>query len=479
MKKVVIVGGGFCGTIVAVNLVRLTDAPLDVRLINHSYPLGRGVAYSTRHPEHLLNVVARNMSALADQPDHFVEWLGTRTEFSDKPPDALRECFVPRRVYGDYLQALLLWYARSYADGKKVRVDWLDAEVMDLEEHDDRIGVQISEDQILVADKVVLATGNPLPAPLPGIVLDHPCYFQNPWQGWEERLPSPTEDVVLVGTGLTMIDAFLVLMARGWQGRIYAVSRNGLLPQPHFKGIDYSAFPDEDPSTLGLDRLHRLICSHSERMKAAGINPAILVDRLRPFTQRVWQNFSLAEKQRFLREFRTPWNVTRHRIPQAIHEQLMAASASGKLEIVRGELRNLVKRDERLVATIAEVSGMEKEYQVGAVLNCTGPQESYANPPFSLLRNLLARGMISVDDLNMGIRVTSDFAVVDARGERSKTLMALGPLLKGSLWESTAVPELRNQAFRVAEAIVADMKHKRAAVRAVTDTYADVVEYSI
>jgi uncharacterized NAD(P)/FAD-binding protein YdhS len=214
-------------------------------------------------------------------------------------------------------------------------------------------------------------------------------------------------------------------------------------------------------------------------MKAAGINPAILVDRLRPFTQRVWESFSLAEKQRFLREFRTLWNVTRHRIPQAIHEQLMAASASGKLEIVRGAIRNLVQRDGQLVVTLVGSTGTEREFQAGAVLNCTGPQEDYADPSSSLLRNLLATGMIVADDLGMGIRVTRDFAVVDGHGERSKYLMALGPLLKGSLWESTAVPELRNQAFRVAEVLVADMKHKRAAVRALAETYADVVEYSI
>ena len=108
MKRVVVVGGGFCGVVTAVNLARLTDAPLAVSVLNTAHPLGRGVAYGTRRPEHLLNVVARNMSALADQPDHFVEWLGTRSDFAGVPVAELREQFVPRRVYGDYLQALLL-----------------------------------------------------------------------------------------------------------------------------------------------------------------------------------------------------------------------------------------------------------------------------------------------------------------------------------------------------------------------------------
>src|SRR5262245_51064858 len=120
MNSVVIVGGGFSGCVTAINLVRLTDAPLTVTVINSGHPLGRGVAYGTRRPEHLLNVVARNMSALADQPQHFVDWLGTRSDFSHYSPVQLREMFIPRRVYGDYVQSLFLWYRSAFADGRKV-----------------------------------------------------------------------------------------------------------------------------------------------------------------------------------------------------------------------------------------------------------------------------------------------------------------------------------------------------------------------
>src|SRR5436305_3557360 len=157
MKHVVIIGGGFCGAVTAVNLARLTDAPLSVTVLNSGQPLGRGVAYGTRRPEHLLNVVARNMSALADQPDHFIEWLGTRSDFADVPAAALREQFVPRRVYGDYLQALLLWYSRAFADGKNVRIERHEAEALDVVPGADRVTVRASGDLTFEADKVVLA----------------------------------------------------------------------------------------------------------------------------------------------------------------------------------------------------------------------------------------------------------------------------------------------------------------------------------
>src|ERR1700685_4336491 len=107
MMHIGIIGGGFSGSLTAVNLSRLCNNPLTITIINSVYPLGRGVAYSTRNGNHLLNVAARNMSALADQPTHFVEWLRTRSEYSEEPEAKLREEFVPRRIYGDYIQGLL------------------------------------------------------------------------------------------------------------------------------------------------------------------------------------------------------------------------------------------------------------------------------------------------------------------------------------------------------------------------------------
>ena len=113
------------------------------------------------------------------------------------------------------------------------------------------------------------------------------------------------------------------------------------------------------------------------------------------------------------------------------------------------------------------------------MLNCTGPTEGYADGRALLYRNLLDRGLIVPDELNLGIQVAEDFVVMEQGGVRSKHLLALGPPLKGVLWESIAVPELRNQAFRVAEVIVAQLQVKRAEVREVAQSYSDVMEYSI
>ncbi len=480
MKTVAIIGGGFCGTLTAVNLARLSTDTLRVILVNNRYPPGRGVAYGTLRPEHLLNVVARNMSAFPDLPSHFVDWLRNRADFAEVPLADLREQFVPRRVYGDYLQDLLFWQAQPLAGPGRVRIDLIDDEVLDVEPGEGGARLVLKGGDILQADRVVLATGNLAPHDLipPGPVHEHPAYCANPWRGWYERLPDSQEDVLLVGTGLTMIDVFLTLRALGWGGTIYAASRNGLLPEPHFKGSDYPLSPPDDVETMGLHQLVALMEEHCARLRADGMNPAVVVDKLRPFTQRIWRNFSVTEKGEFSRDYRTRWNVVRHRIPPAVAGQIEAAREGGGLEVLKGTLRDVRPEGGRLrVAIDPGDGGPSRELAVGLLVNCTGPRESFNDAPDSLFRKLFGQGLVRPDELDMGIEVTPDFAVVDDQGRPSDFLFAIGPLLKGTLWETTAVPELRSQAHQVAKALLADDQRLRSDWA--QETPADLVEYYI
>jgi uncharacterized NAD(P)/FAD-binding protein YdhS len=184
------------------------------------------------------------------------------------------------------------------------------------------------------------------------------------------------------------------------------------------------------------------------------------VDKLRPITQQLWRNFSLPEKRRFNRHFRTRWNVVRHRIAQSIHQQLLEAVASHRLEIIKGRLSEVCEYGDRLVITV-KTGDAFRRIEGGAVINCTGPSESYSRSHSLLYTNLFSRGLIKADELDMGIQATPDFTVVGRNGESSNFLFALGPMLKGSLWETTAVPELRSQAFRVAQTLAKQLCGKR------------------
>lgn len=490
ISHIAIVGGGFSGTMAAVNLARLSNVPLHVTVINHGYPQGRGVAYSTKRFEHLLNVAARNMSALPDHPNHFVEWLRTRTEFADSPEPELRETFMPRRIYGDYVRSLTLHYTQPMDRRALVETTFVDEEVTGIAAQTKGARVSLASGRSIEADKVLLATGNEMPAELPGsaTLSGNPAYAANPWVNWADRLPDgATENIVLLGTGLTTVDAIVTLLALNWPGTIHAVSRHGRFPQSHFRGFEHQEFPpaDVDLAELGLARLVALVEEHCQRLRVAGENPAIVVDKLRPHTQRVWQAFSLAERREFVARHAARWNVIRHRIAPPIHRQITAAIEQGRLKITRGAVSRLEAQGARVRVHLETPA--DRERKTGAapatldgalVVNCTGPQTRFSATRSRLLSSLLASGTVQPDAMDMGIRVDPDFTAIEESGKRSSFLHVIGPLLRGTLWETVAVPELRGQALHAAEILLGGAS-SRAVRRLVKAAEPAVVEYWI
>ncbi len=372
LQHIAVIGGGFSGTMAAVNLARLSATPLRVTLFNHGSPTGRGIAYGTRRPEHLLNVAARNMSALPDHPNHFLEWLRTRTEYATVPEAELRETFMPRRVYGDYLRSLTQHYARPVDPRACAEFTLRDDEVLGLEAAGDGARLRLAGGATLDADKVVLATGNEPPADLPGsdTVTTHAAWCANPWLDWESRIPA-TGDIVLLGTGLTTVDAIITLLALDWRGTIHAVSRNGLLPESHFKGVDDPHFPpaNVDLATLGLAGLVRLIEEHCARLRAAGLNPAMVVDKMRPHTQRVWGAFTDAERREFIARHAARWNVLRHRIAPSIHRQVAGALESGRLKITRAAVTGVKPLGAKIGVELRDRAGAASQLEAALAIN--------------------------------------------------------------------------------------------------------------
>lgn len=481
VETIAIIGGGFSGTMTAVNLARLSSRPLRVCLINSGHPAGRGVAYGTKRAEHLLNVAARNMSAFPDHPNHFLDWLRTRSEYSDLPDVVLREIFVPRRVYGDYVRAVSLMYLASVDSRHQVQIEIVEETAVSVTKRPGGAVIATESGKTVEADRVVLATGNQQPASLPSSngPFHHPAYFDNPWIDWEGRLANTEQDVILLGTGLTMVDMFLTLSEAGWRGTIRAVSRNGLLPLSHFRGIEYPSFPPAEPEKMGLSGLVENMERHCARLRQLGANPTICVDKLRPHTQRIWQHLSADEKRQFCSRYAARWNVMRHRIAEPIHARLMEAVSSGRLRIHKGRIVSLSDAGPNVRVTIEGEGGEQTTLEGGLVVNCTGPQTSFSSAAEPLFKDLLERGLVRVDGLDMGIEVDADFAVVEHDGRRSTFLYAMGPLLKGTLWETTAVPELRGQAMRVAQILLLDLHPTPIPPAALAPTYADVIEYFI
>ncbi|MEO1980770.1 MAG: FAD/NAD(P)-binding protein [Fuerstiella sp.] len=379
MTTIAIVGGGFSGTMAAVNLARLSDHDMRVVIINAKRPLGRGTAYGTTRVEHLLNVAARNMSALPDMPSHFVDWLRSRHDFRNTSEAELRQMFAPRRVYGDYIRGLLETCLHPIDARCRVKVESIDDEAVDVAVNHEGLTVLLKGGDTVDAEQVVLATGNQPPGAFPSTSpLRHdPRYRSDPWDDWLSRLPPPGGRVVLLGTGLTMVDIVLTLAEIGWDGKIVAVSRHGMLPKSHFRGIAYQDYLPAEIDSMGLAELRAIVQQHRDRLRQMSQNSAIAIDKLRPHTQRLWRNLSTADKREFLKRDAAIWNVTRHRIAVSIHNKVTDALDSGRLQIVSGTIENLIPGEQHIDVVLRDADGNELIQSGDLIINCTGPQSHF------------------------------------------------------------------------------------------------------
>jgi len=233
---------------------------------------------------------------------------------------------------------------------------------------------------------------------------------------------------------------------------MHAVSRNGWLPHSHFRGIEYADFPPAgvDLADLGLKKLVALMEHHCARLRELDANPAIIVDKMRPHTQRIWQRFTLDERLEFVRHHSSRWNVLRHRIAPEIYAQLTTAQLTGQLQVHAASIDRVTADGSQVQVHLAGGKMLAGDL----VINATGPNTKFAATSSALLQNLLRRGLVTPDETEMGARVQADHIIVNREGQRSKILLTLGPLLRGTLWETIAVPELRVQARRTVEALL-------------------------
>lgn len=426
MTRVAIIGGGAAGTLQALHLAKAGIGP--ITLIERAREPGRGVAYSTRRPEHLLNVPARRMSAFADDPEHFTRWFAERT-------GATAEDYAPRMLYGTYLAGLL----------GEAGVETLNAEAVDVV----RDKVLLADGGTVDADVVVLAPGNFKPATPRGI---DPAALGRIWveDPWAEGLTDGLgrDDVVLLlGTGLTAVDAALTLDAAGFAGRILALSRRGLAPRAHGPREPVAA-PSENLPPNCIKMLRRV------RGRTASIGWRAAVYELRSVTQDLWRRAGPEERRRFLRHLRPWWDVHRHKLAPAVGATIERMQEEGRLAIAGGRLVSTeADGDRAMVRFSPRGTNRVEELRVARIVNCTGPEADIARAGEPLLTALLESGRICADILKVGIHVDGECRTVDAKGRASDALYAIGPVTKGSFWESVAVPDIRAQAQRIAARI--------------------------
>jgi uncharacterized NAD(P)/FAD-binding protein YdhS len=442
--RVAIVGAGAAGALVAVHLLRAGVRP--IALIDPGPSTARGVAYGTRFPRHLLNVEARVAGGLAGEPEHFVEWL-------NRPNSVSPRAFVSRGVYGDYLTDL---FERSVADAPVGSLDRLHAEVVDMRQSSGGYALTLGDGAVIMAESVVLATGPPPPPDVPlrdgGWPHEHSGYVRNPWLSGVlgEAIP-PAGHVLLVGTGPTTIDVVLQLAETHPRVRMTAVSRRGLLPTAHRRSGAHEVAYVPLPAGRSLREQVRAFRTALPAASADGADGRDLVDAMRPYTQRIWKKLSPREQERFLASLMRAWTVHRSRMPPDVADWIRVLAESGRFEVVAGRLVRVDADDPgRLNVAVEHAGGGIDELAFDAVVNCAGPADSPFGLGNRLYDDLAARGLAQPHPLGLGID-TGDCGAVRARdGELSDSIFAVGWLRRGELWESVAIPEIRDQAGELA-----------------------------
>jgi uncharacterized NAD(P)/FAD-binding protein YdhS len=442
MTRVIIIGGGASGVLLAAHLLRATDVPVVVTLVERREDLGAGVAYSTNDRGHLLNVRASNMSAFADDEEHFVRWLRERApDVADHLPSPFY--FAPRYLYRDYLAGLL---APHFEQGRLRRVR---ATAVSLSEDSAGVNVSFSDGSSRSADKVVIATGNE------GASLPPAAWRHDGWQNAGRPEVAPDAPVVMIGTGLTMVDWALSLLNGGHRGQITAISPHGLLPQSHLPTRAVSLTAGEVPFGQPLDRILLWLRREVHKNALGGGDWRSVIDALRPHTQRLWQSLTVDEKRRFLRHGRAWWDQHRHRVAPSAGATLAAARASGQLRIVAARLMAFEEIGDGVDVIVAHSkSGNEERLTAKAVFECRGRASDILRTENPILQSVLARGHARPDALRLGLDVTPECAIVHGDGKVSQRVFAIGPVTSGVFWEVIAVPDIRLQAARVAHQLL-------------------------
>ena len=425
--RAAIIGAGASGTLLAAHWRSIAPPDARIALVEAGARAARGLAYGTPYGAHLLNVPAGRMSAFSDDPDHFLRWL--RGPF----PRADAGTFAPRALYGEYLASVL----EQGSPSSIVRVAGTAVGITRQQGH---WVVHLHDSRTIRANAVVLALGNLPPAdPIHQTDVGPPSYLRDPWAPGAAAGLAPDAPVLLVGTGLTMVDIALSLRAEGHHGTLHALSRHGRLPQMHAPSTPR---PLPLPSETEPYRVLRWIRDQIE----GDWRPVI--DALRPHTATIWQRWSLAQRASFLRHAKNVWDVHRHRMAPEVAERLADTPLlvhAGRIERMHGNVE--VTWRERSTSRL-------RTMQVARVINCTGPASDYAKVELPLVVQLRQEGWLTPDPLGLGVETDADGVLLANDGTRVEGLFTLGPLRRPALWESTAIPEIRQQAADLARRLL-------------------------
>lgn len=436
LPTVAVIGGGASGVLAAIRLLGSAPAKsgkLRILIVERRARLGRGAAYGTKEPFHLLNVRHGRMSAFPEDPDHFSRWIARTV------PGATADSFQPRFRYGEYLASVLDEAKRAVPAFRLVN----DEAKEFVPGADGKIEIRLRSGSSLSCDRLLLAPGHGKPA-IPGGLRSlgsSARIIADPWEDGKVSAIAPGERILVVGAGLTAVDFVLSRMRAGHHASIDLVSRRGLPPLSHpTEAADFPfALPLPEESLRGVFRSLR------SAARAAGDAWPGVIDRFRSEIHRIWERWGESERRRFLRHARTHWETRRHRVAPEAHREWDLYRRAGKIRLEAGRILDVEEERDGIRVRIARRGGETIERRFDRIVNCAGAEPD--------LRLFEGRGYAR-DPLGLGVPTDSAGRPFRADGTVDRNVFILGPALRSRFWEMTAIPDLSVQAKVAVDAML-------------------------
>ncbi len=437
MKKIAIVGFGFCGIMVFGNILKKISAQnnqIKIKFLifekNGADAVGAG--FSDFNDNYILNVPVKRMSPFEDQPNDFSDFLKENypTIYEKNGADG----FVPRNVYGHFLKKLRDDFFQL-ANALKIEYELIQKTVIDIDE-----GFKINTESLIFdADEVVLSSSfvqSKLNYCLNDEKLISPLWSKNSQNFHQKNNFKIDDKICIIGTGLSAVDVLVGLNAKNFSGKIYAISRRGNFPKAHF--LPQNIIPNQVPinfiedseTKTGIMNISLKFRKFLRDNKNTDLRH--LIDSIRSKTKSLWHNLDEKNKRIFLKKILPYWNIFRHRVPNSSLEIINKMIKDNRLEIVKSSVKSIEKSDGKFI-----IKTSEKTLDCDYVVNCLGFDFNIKNYPLiqsMVKKNLLKQDLILVQSNNAKVHL-------------------VGGLNIGRDFEITAVPDIRNDANSVAQKI--------------------------
>lgn len=464
---IAIIGGGYAGAVLALHLARGANLPLRVAIVEPRAKLGAGLAYSIPGEICRLNGPAHKLGVSPAPEDMLLSWLEAEHPELLGDPAAVGPGwgYVARHWFADFVN----WHLDRALSDSFVSLDHVQASATDIGRAGRDLAFQLSDGTTIRALRAVITTSYGPPSPpreFPHSLSAAPGFINDPWQIERIEAIAPDSDVLIVGTGLSMLDVAATLIAQGHRGRIFALSRHGLVARANGPceapaDIDLAAW-----SERGLSHYVKRVRAEISRVEASGGSWRDVFEALRIGSGALWTRLTPEEKRRFLRHLRPYYDAHRFRATPDVAVVVDTARQEGRLEIIAGRIFGV-----RLLRTglAVEVAPRAREatlrsLRVGAIVNCTGPKQRVDATAGGFLGALIARGLARPDPLGLGLDVDDQFRLAGSGG----ALFAISALTRGHFGDVVGAPDIARQAIRLAGQLIAETAAQPASVIAVS-----------